>query len=128
MKNEVIKTLEAIKDYLENTNRRDLVNIHNEYCREQRYSYDEIYSNDEEFFNTYFENKVLDAVRAISFGDYKYSHEYIKFNGLGNLETFNDPSGHVDIDAIAEAMFNGDFTPYDVELIEPEEEEETDGE
>lgn len=50
----------------------------------------EVYDNDDEFFNTFFQNNVLEAVRAVSFGDYHYSDDYVKFNGYGNLESMSD--------------------------------------
>lgn len=45
--------------------------------------------NDEEFFSVYFEGRPMEAVRAVSFGDYKYNDAYVKFNGYGNLETYS---------------------------------------
>lgn len=117
MKNTINKTLEAITDYLNELNNADLVAIHNEYCQSCNYSDDEIYSNDEEFFNTYFENKVLDAVRAVSFGDYRYQDEHIIFNGYGNLETFNNPENHVDISAIAADILENEGNYYGIELV-----------
>ena len=47
-----------------------------------RYEY-----NDDEFFNTYFEGKPMEAVRSASYGEYNYMDEYVKFNGYGNLES-----------------------------------------
>lgn len=43
--------------------------------------------NDEDFFNTYFENKPDEAVRAAFYGDYRYMDEYVIVNGHGNLES-----------------------------------------
>ena len=51
--------------------------------------YLEVYENDEEFFNMFFEGKPTELARAIYYGDFNYNHEYIKFNGYGNLETFS---------------------------------------
>lgn len=47
---------------------------------------------DDEFFNTYFEGKPMEAVRAWHFGgdDNNWSDEYIRFNGYGNLETLSE--------------------------------------
>ena len=47
---------------------------------------------DNEFFNTYFEGKPMEAVRAWHFGggDNNWSDEYIRFNGYGNLETLSE--------------------------------------
>lgn len=49
----------------------------------------EYFENDEEFFNTFFEGKPLEAVRATNFGNYNYSDDYVRFNGYGNLDSCN---------------------------------------
>ena len=51
--------------------------------------YLDVYENDEEFFNMFFEGKPAELARAIYYGDFNYNDEYIKFNGYGNLETFS---------------------------------------
>lgn len=48
-----------------------------------------VYENDEEFFQTFFSNKILEAVRAICYGNYKYTDEFVRFNSYDNLESFN---------------------------------------
>lgn len=48
-----------------------------------------MWENDEEFFNTFFEGKTNEALRSAHFGDYNWSHNYVKFNGYGNLESFD---------------------------------------
>lgn len=50
-------------------------------------SYLEYYYNDEDFFNIYFGINTIDAVRAVCFGDYNYSDDFVRFNGYGNLES-----------------------------------------
>ena len=45
--------------------------------------------NDEDFFECYFENKI-EVARAICYGDYNYTDDYVRFNGYGNLESFNE--------------------------------------
>ena len=52
--------------------------------------YLEYWDNDEEFFNTFFYNNPMEAVRASYYGDYNYCDDYVRFNGYGNLESFND--------------------------------------
>lgn len=123
MKTTIANNLEAITDYLKELSNNDLVNIHNEYCRENSYSDNEIYNNDEEFFNMFFENKVLEAVRAISYGEYKYTDEYVIFSGYGNIESFNNPDEHVDISKIAADILENPENYYDIELEEVEETE-----
>lgn len=117
----ILKTTEAITDYLNGLDNSELVNVHNQYCQNANCSDDEIYSNDEEFFNIFFEGKVLEAVRAVSFGEYRYQDEYVIFNGYANLETFNNPADHVDISAIAADILENPEN-YDIELEETESE------
>ncbi|AXH71048.1 hypothetical protein BSP38_006 [Bacillus phage BSP38] len=46
--------------------------------------------NDEDFFNTYFEGKPMEAVRAAHYGDYHYMDDYVKFDGYGNLKSVSE--------------------------------------
>lgn len=125
MKTEIIKTEEAIKEHIESLSNSELVSLWNEYCQETGNGDDEIHSNDEDFFNTFF-SEVMEVVRAISYGEYNYSDKFVKFNGYANLESFNDPSDSIDIDTLVNAIFEEEFTPYGIELTEPEEEETED--
>ena len=70
------------------------------------------------FFNTFFDGKVLDAVRAVSYGEYQYSNDYVIFNGYGNLESFDYVKERVDIDAIAEDIKENPENYYGIELEE----------
>jgi hypothetical protein len=110
------KTIESITDHLNNLHDDELVMFHNIYCRENNYE-DEIYNNDEDFFNTFFDGKVMEAVRAVSFGEYRYNDDYVTFNGYANLESFNSPGDRVDISAIAEDILESPEN-YDIELNE----------
>lgn len=48
------------------------------------------YENDEEFFNTFFYNDPKRLAMLISYGDYRYHDDYVRFNGYGNLESFDE--------------------------------------
>ena len=63
----------------------DEVNGYNGALDDLRVSY-----NDEEFFNTYFYNNPMEAVRSVSFGSYNFNEEYVRFNGYGNLVTLDE--------------------------------------
>ena len=52
--------------------------------------YLQYYENDDDFFNTFFYNNPSEAVRSSYYGNYNYCDKYVKFNGYGNLESFND--------------------------------------
>src|SRR5690606_28280305 len=47
------------------------------------------YENDEEFFQTFFSSNVMDIIRAVYYGDYRYTDEYVRFDKYGNLESFS---------------------------------------
>ena len=44
-------------------------------------------SNDEDFFEVHFGNNPMEAVRAVCFGEYNYSDDYVRFNAYGNLKS-----------------------------------------
>lgn len=67
----------------------ELIQLNNEYCESINAMDDQIYENDEDFLNTFFYNNADALARAISYGDYRYQDNYVRFNGYGNLETFN---------------------------------------
>ena len=48
----------------------------------------EAHENDEEFFDVYFAN-TMEAVRSVCYGSYDYSDDLVRFDGYGNLESFN---------------------------------------
>lgn len=100
-----------------------MVNFHNIMCQNQNNSDSEIFQNDEDFFQTYFSDKLMEAIRAISYGDYNYSHEFVMFDEYANLQSFNDPEPYIDIPEIAEDIQNSP-SGYDIELEDEEEEEE----
>lgn len=77
------KILKAINEMTQD----ELIELNNRYCQSIS-SEDEVYSNDEEFFDIFFSN-AHEALRAAHFGDYNWSHNYVKFNGYGNLESFD---------------------------------------
>ena len=52
--------------------------------------YLEYYENNEEFFNTFFYNNPMEAVRSAYYGDYKYCDNWVKFDGYENLKSVDD--------------------------------------
>lgn len=45
------------------------------------------YYNDEEFFAMVYGTNVMDAVRDVCFGDYRYNDDYVRLNAVGHLES-----------------------------------------
>ena len=128
------KFIKAIIEEINCFDNDQMVQLNNEYCDQQNYPDDQIYSNDANFFADVYGGDVMEAVRAVSYGDYNYTHDWVKFNGYGNLESMN-VIGEDDlcesIDTIAEEVADN-FHNYDhlfdldPDDFEDEEEEETD--
>jgi hypothetical protein len=81
------KFIDAIIEEINSLDNEYMVELNNTYCEQQNYPDDRIYNNDDSFLDENF-SSVNDAVRAVSYGEYKYSDKYVKFNGYGNLESF----------------------------------------
>lgn len=58
------------------------------------------WENDEDFFDTYYADDIMGAVRAVCYGEYNFTDEYVRINAYGNLETTNyiqdELEGYVD--------------------------------
>lgn len=76
----------AIISLIKDMDTNDLIDLNNTYCRENNID-SEVFENDEEFFDMFFENKPFEVARACFYGDYNFSHDYVQFNGYGNLES-----------------------------------------
>ena len=127
------KFIKAIIEEINCFDNDQMVQLNNEYCDQQNCPDDQIYSNDANFFADVYGGDVMEAVRAVSYGDYNYSHDWVKLNGYGNLESMNvidEDDLCESIDTIAEEVADNfhnydhlfDLDPDDFE----DEEEETD--
>ncbi len=95
---------EQIKEALENASDSAVIGLWNEYADENSPD-DQIYSNDDSFFEENFQGRVMDAVRAVTFGDYRYSADYVAFDGYANIVSFdsiNEDNCPVDLDSLAD--------------------------
>jgi hypothetical protein len=128
------KFIKAIIEEINCFDNDQMVQLNNEYCDQQNCPDDQIYSNDANFFADVYGGDVMEAVRAVSYGDYNYSHDWVKLNGYGNLESMNvidEDDLCESIDTIAEEVADN-FHNYDhlfdldEDDFEDEEEEETD--
>jgi hypothetical protein len=128
-KRKELRTKETIKNWLEDLDERQVFDLWNNYARENNPD-DEIFDNDEDFFDTFFSGRVMEAIRSISYGDYTYSHDYVKFNGYGNLESFSsyDLMEYIDIDELANDILENEQNYYSDELCGIEEYDEEDEE
>lgn len=80
------KLVELFVEGYENCELSSKIEIHNIYIREANGGWEyAIESNDEDFFNTFFEGEPMAAVRASYYGDFLYNDAWVWFNPYGNL-------------------------------------------
>lgn len=84
MKNQILKAINE-------ANENELVELNNAYCEAIDNMDSQIFSNDEEFFGIFYPNAGdgLKVAQAVHFGDYNYSHDWVQFNGYGNLKSYS---------------------------------------
>lgn len=88
MKHETL-SLDQIKDVLVTMETAELIEVNNIFCDLMHYHDDVIYNHDEDFYSMFFGGNPMESARAAYYGEYNYHHEYVRFNGYGNLETFD---------------------------------------
>lgn len=84
---------EKIKEVLENMGTAEIINIHNEYCSASNNMDDYIYDMDE--FDEIMGNVTpWEVARACFYGhEFCPAHDYFRFNGYANLESFDFAQG-----------------------------------
>lgn len=97
--------LEQFKEAWNELSSTEQCDIFREFQRE-RGDEEEWYNFDEEFFEIFFSNNPIEAVRAWHYGgDNHYNDDYIKFNVYGNLVTGNACDVASDAEYYLEEMY-----------------------
>jgi len=86
MKNENL--LKLIVEEIQTMNEANLIELNNIYCESINAMDNIIYSNDEEFFEL-LDWSGLRVAQSVFYGDYNYSHDWVTFDGYGNLKTYH---------------------------------------
>ena len=108
---------EKIKEVLSNDENILVSTLQEINCTNGNFENLQFYNNDEDFFDTYFNNNPYEAVRATFYGDYRFNDDYVYFNVCGNLESFNYINEFVsdsDIEDITEDIINN-YSSYDLD-------------
>jgi len=115
--------IDKIKQALKGLEPEDKIDLHNLRNREMGYSDDEIYPNDEDFFNMYYSNDPYNAVQRAVYGNYQPMHDYVMFDGYGNLKSLDtyELEKYMSDDEIAE--FLDENEQYIEDYLEVEDEE-----
>lgn len=85
--------------FMEIDNERKL-ELWNEYCEEMNDYDNMIYVNGPDFLEMTYSNDLWTLAKAIAYGDYIPTYEYVGFDGNGNLKsyfTINDVINHISI-------------------------------
>lgn len=97
---------ETIINILENDlDNNILVKLWNDYCEDTNSMDDYIYENVDYILNDMF-NSIDEALRAACYGSYNYTDDYFRFNGYGNLESFDtyDVTNYMDLNYLADYL------------------------
>jgi len=101
------------------------VQANNQFCENANYPDDQIYSNDEEFFEMFYSQvNPMQAIKDAHHGSYDYNDDWVQFNGMGNLDSSNDPEEMMDVKLIVEDIIEcpEDYDYIDLDFLEDEEE------
>jgi hypothetical protein len=104
MKNKIRKKILTLSD-------SKLLNLHNEFC-DSCQNEKNIYENKEGFFNDYYSNNTMEAVRAAVYGKYRITDTYLKIDGHANLNSFNSILENVSIEDLVEYAIENDCVLY----------------
>jgi len=88
--------VETIESSLHMMNDDELVSVYNQYAKDNRY--EEIFENDDEFFESNFGAEIMKAVSATHWGDFKPHHKYAMLNSIGNVDSADYPTDFDEFD------------------------------
>lgn len=95
---------EQIAEILIDATSDDLMLVNNQFCENNNYNDDLIYYNNQEFFEMFYsgDNGAFKAVQNSYYGNYNYSHDFVRFDGYGNLESLE----HIETDDLVDSLEN----------------------
>lgn len=96
------KLIDSIIDQIKEMDSNKLIELNNLFCQSAHYFDDEVFENDEYFFDTYFHNRPFEVARSTFYGDYNFSHDFVRFDGYGNLKSFQ----YFDVNDLPELIQN----------------------
>lgn len=111
------------RNLLEQLNDSDLIELHNKFCYEANYTDDIINDNNEYFINEVY-NDSFKAIEGALYGNYRTGDTYVKFDGYGNLNSFNDPNEVIDFADLENWLNDNYYDNQDLDVWEETDEEE----
>ena len=116
--------IDKIKQALKELIPVEKIELHNLMCSE---GYgdpdDQIFENDEEFFNMFYSNDVFNAVQRAVYGEYNPMHDYVTLDGYANVQSIDKDRLDRFIDDDEIARFLDENEQYLEDNLELEDEE-----
>lgn len=97
---------ETFLEHWDELTNAEKIALFNEYASEHDAD-NYIYDFSEELFNEFFA-KPADAARAVVFGSVDWSHDYIRFNGYGNLQSMTERDAAEFAEMYADEIYDAD--------------------
>lgn len=110
--------IDKIKEALAKMQPEEKIDLWNERCSAEGFSDDQIYENDEEFFNIFYPNDSFGAVQRAIYGDYNPMNDFVTFDGYANFKSFDVSrlKNFISDDEIAQYLDEkGDLDDLDIE-------------
>ena len=83
--------VDMLSEVIHRVSDSDLIRLYNDFLEENERYEDRWYDNDDDFYNIFFENNPMEAIRSAVYAcNYDYTDAYVRINDYGNLETCTD--------------------------------------
>jgi hypothetical protein len=125
--NLVMDNYDRVSEVFNDLSNSDKVQVNNLFCEQVNYADDNIYSNDEEFFEIFYSRvSPMQAIKDAHHGSYEYNDDYVQFNGQGSLNSSDYPEEFMDVNLIIQDIIESpevysDF--IDLDFLDEDEEE-----
>ena len=77
------------------------------------------WENDEEFFETFYQGRLNELVRALSYGNYNYMDEYVHINAYGNIDSANKYDYQAEIEGYEDEIIEHYLELYEENNVYP---------
>lgn len=80
------------------------------------------WENDEEFFETFYQGRLNELVRALSYGNYNYMDEYVHINAYGNIDSANEYDYKAEVEGYEDEIIEHYLELYEENNVSPSDE------
>lgn len=95
------RKFDLVYNYLDNLRADELLNLWNEYCESTYNDDDKIWELTDDFLDETFSSP-SDFAQNVDWDEFRYTDDYVKFDGYGKLVSFDYLSDHIEIGDMVE--------------------------